>query len=57
MKTIIYRVISKLNDRQIITDNTFYYLLDTLPERLTIPPEYADYYTWYGKRKNIITKN
>ena len=51
MKTIIYRVIDKLNDKQIITDDTFYYLLDTLPERLTIPPEYADYYTWYGKRR------
>ena len=39
MKTIIYKVIDKLNDKQIITDDTFYYLLDTLPMWLTIPPK------------------
>ena len=39
MKTIIYRILMTLNDRQIISDNKFYYFLDTLPTWLTTPPD------------------
>ena len=39
METIIFRAIDILNDKQIISDNTFYYLLDILPAWLTIPPK------------------
>ena len=39
MNTIIYRIIDTLNKKEIITDKTFYYLLDTLPKCMTIPPK------------------